>query len=118
MYFSCCFFLHFELDAAFCLKGTLFNWTLILHGTTNNPLDGNPHVPTPVTPDAAGKTSNAKTPPPPQPTKTSKIVIYLFVFLDNLVTKLILMIIMQLHLGIFEGHLQFISVSISTFLHY
>ena len=43
------------LLCTFSWLGTLFNWTLILHGTTLNPLDYNPHVSTTVSPQPTEK---------------------------------------------------------------
>lgn len=39
-------------------KGILFDWALIIYGTTADPLQNNPHVPTATTPTAASTTSS------------------------------------------------------------
>lgn len=44
----------------FSWQGTLFNWTLILHGTKENPLDYNPHLSTTVSPQPTEKMKSTK----------------------------------------------------------
>ena len=50
------FFRMWNVTLYFSVKGILFNWTLILHGTTLNPLEYNPHVPSTVSPQTTENT--------------------------------------------------------------
>ncbi|KAM7439362.1 Proprotein convertase subtilisin/kexin type 5 [Porites harrisoni] len=56
--------------------GTLFNWTLYLHGTKEDPLAQNPHVPVPVFPQPTARTTSkaSTTDLTPESTNTPLIV--------------------------------------------
>lgn len=77
------FFLYVEryVTLYFSVKGTLFNWTLILHGTTLNPLKYNHHVPSTVSPQTTENT--VKSTPAHSPTGTFYIASFVVHFPRN-----------------------------------
>lgn len=66
-----CFLKHFQPLFVSC-QGTLFNWTLYLHGTKEDPLAQNPHVPVPVFPQPTAQTTSKATTTDLTPKSTSK----------------------------------------------